>query len=96
MIEIKMNDTHIKLNGHADYAPRGYDIVCCAVSSAWFQLYLWGEKYPDEIEIKDYESEEAKLLKPNSPAAAAIWENVQDALRFLAAELPEYIYIEEG
>lgn len=32
MIKITINEHEIEINGHAEYAPRGYDIVCSSVS----------------------------------------------------------------
>ena len=32
MIVVTISDDEVKLEGHAGYAPRGYDIVCEAVS----------------------------------------------------------------
>ena len=60
MIKIKVivkdGETHISIAGHAGYAPKGYDIVCAAVSSiahtAVLGLNAVAETYPDHIEIE--------------------------------------------
>lgn len=40
MIEIKVDETEIRVDGHAGFGPPGQDIVCAGVS-ALFQTLIW-------------------------------------------------------
>lgn len=55
MITVKITDNSIKIEGHADYAPNGSDIVCAAVSailqSAQLGIINIAEQYPKHVEI---------------------------------------------
>lgn len=55
MITVKITDNSIKIEGHANYAPYGSDIVCAAVSailqSAQLGIIHLAEQYPKNIEI---------------------------------------------
>ena len=61
MIEIKINKSgnvkSVSLEGHADYAEHGSDIVCASVSTIFevmtMGLILLAEQYPENIKIKE-------------------------------------------
>ena len=38
MIQIKVNNYSVEVNGHAGYMPRGSDIVCAGVSALYQTL----------------------------------------------------------
>ena len=48
LIEIK--DNSIKISGHANYAPKGQDIVCAALSAIIQSSVTWFDK--KDIEVK--------------------------------------------
>ena len=56
MIRINITKTGINIEGHAEYAEHGQDIVCAAVSAilqtAQLGLMQIGKQYPNNIKIK--------------------------------------------
>lgn len=53
MIRIYKNKDEIKVEGHAEYAPKGQDIVCAAVSALCLTLVQGiDELTTDKLEIK--------------------------------------------
>ena len=38
MIEVTIKDDSLSIKGHADSAEYGHDLVCCAVSTAWYMI----------------------------------------------------------
>ena len=48
MIVVSRNDGEIKIEGHAEYAPEGQDIVCAGVSALTQSLVLSLEKLTDD------------------------------------------------
>ena len=60
-MKITMTPTSIKIEGHADYAEHGYDIVCSAISAVFWTaqsgLMQIAENYPDYIKLEMNEDE---------------------------------------
>lgn len=56
MITVRLSDNSIVIEGHADYAEHGKDIVCAAVSvilqTAQLGLMSIAEQYPNNVEVK--------------------------------------------
>lgn len=56
MITIYLDEHTINIQGHAEYAEPGKDIVCSAVSAilqtAQLGLYKLAEQYPNNIQIE--------------------------------------------
>jgi len=56
MITIKITDNSIEIEGHADYAEHGSDIVCSAVSAvlqtAQLGLLQIAKQYPKNIQVR--------------------------------------------
>ena len=50
MINVKYTDTSLKVSGHAQFAPKGSDLVCAAVSAIVETSSSWFKK--DELDIK--------------------------------------------
>lgn len=62
MIEIYLTNGSIEIDGHADYAEYGNDIVCAAVSAilqtAQLGLMQLAKQFPENIEINDLITED--------------------------------------
>lgn len=56
MIKIRLSENSIVIEGHAEYAEHGKDIVCAAVSvilqTAQLGLMSIAEQYPLNVEVK--------------------------------------------
>ena len=56
MITVHLSDNSIVIEGHAEYAEHGKDIVCAAVSvilqTAQLGLMSIAEQYPNNVEVK--------------------------------------------
>ena len=66
MITIKVKQTKqdclIQLHGHANYAPRGYDIVCSAISCLFETLATSVDRMSDSLVRYDDIDEDNKVL----------------------------------
>ena len=73
MIEVKVNEHGIRMNGHAGYSKNGTDIVCAAVSALTCNLIHSMESLMDNLIRADTQS----------GAATIEWEKLSDTGKLL-------------
>ena len=59
MITFHADNTSLCVRGHAKTAPKGEDLICCAVSTIVYSLVANLERYKEKGIIKDYTFEES-------------------------------------
>ena len=88
MISITLDENNLSLavSGHADYAPKGYDIVCSAVSSLVYVLCTCEGKEIDDGERWIISINESELNR-------AVFTAVADGLYAVAQTYPNNVEI---
>lgn len=56
-IKIDVKNMEISVDGHANTAPPGYDLVCCSISTLIETLSVYLEHQMDEGKIRDLKEE---------------------------------------
>lgn len=86
----------LELQGHADYAASGEDIVCAGVSSIIFSLLGWLENHPEEMENADTDvsSGAVFIYCDCSEKALTAFELVAIGLEQIALRYPDHVAIE--
>lgn len=92
MIRITAGDCVLTAVGHAGAAPKGADLVCCAVSTLIYTLAagITGEK---EARISLSAGRAHISCTPNRQARA-VFSCILKGLTLLAAEYPQYVRVE--
>lgn len=96
MTEIEIDDKSVRITGHAGSGGIGKDLVCCAVSTAWYMLrhllsspnYSFNGVVTQEVEGDcriSFETADSEGLKA--------FRESTDFFRQLAEEYPEYVKI---
>lgn len=79
MIRVSITENAVNVTGHADYAPRGHDIVCAAVSAivqtAILGLEAIAQQYPDHVCV---EVDDQRVHGRGFPAAGSEGSNADD------------------
>ena len=79
--------SYLKVEGHAEFADAGQDLICAAVSSITYGLMNALDELAEEVEIRDNEDDiEIRILSDH--------QTVQDYLRLVMIQLKtiEYSY----
>lgn len=95
MIQVRVDQNKIRANGHAGYAPKGYDIVCAAFSALSLTL---------EIAVKKLTNDDVKIVFQDGIMQAE-WEELSfegdllvnayiEGVKSLAENYPEYIIVQ--
>lgn len=74
MIEIHIRKNSIKINGHANSAPKGHDIVCAAVSALTFTLIA---------SLQDLSADMIESQADNPGHIVVSWQKLSDKGRLL-------------
>lgn len=82
----------LEISGHANYAPKGQDIVCAAVCSLINAFVLSARKNIEAIEGEGYTK--IKILK-DDPATEAQYTMLVNGLRDISNEFPENVTIHD-
>lgn len=92
MIRVTMADTAMTVQGHANAAPKGADLVCCAVSMLVYTLAagIGGEK-DARISLSPGR---ARISCAPTRETRAVFTCIGKGLALLAAEYPQYIRVE--
>lgn len=95
-IKIKKSDSRslIEIQGHANYADYGNDIVCAAISTAAIMTANLIEKLNLSYNIVDFVCEEGYFLldiKIGDNTAMAVFENLEYTVDELQKQYPKYI-----
>lgn len=94
MIVITRAENSITVKGHANYAQRGQDIVCAAVSALWQTLELSLESLTDD----DVKCNNISLMceikfRNLSERAQLLIDSFFIGVQMIAEEYPEYVRI---
>lgn len=94
MISVEHLCGQITIKGHADYAPKGEDIVCEAVS-ALTQTYVCSLEHLTDDKVKySLSPGYACISDPHSPEGFLLTQSFLLGLDLLAHAYPEHIHIE--
>ena len=79
--------SYLKVEGHAEFADAGQDLICAAVSSIIYGLMNALDEYEEEVEIRDNEDDIEIRISGDH-------QTVQDYLRLVMIQLKtiEYSY----
>lgn len=98
MLTVKPFDTLYKtgftVEGHAEFAEHGQDIVCSAVS-AMTQMTLYGLEKHSEIESKIESGDMSVHIVEPDEFTNVLMNSLINGLRILQMQRPEYINIQE-
>lgn len=92
MITITQTIDTITIDGHANYAPRGQDIVCAAISALWQTLLCSLDALTEDIT----ERNETKLYMANrnlSEGAQLLTDSFFIGVEAVANAYPEYVKV---
>jgi uncharacterized protein YsxB (DUF464 family) len=95
MIHINMKQNGLVIEGHANYAEHGRDIVCASVS-AIAQTALIGLDMYAPIEATMNSGYLDIRVKQWTEEALAIYNTTKQALKEIEKQYPDYIIIMEG
>jgi uncharacterized protein YsxB (DUF464 family) len=86
--------TYLKVEGHANFAPHGEDLVCSAVSA----VLIGGLNNLHQPEHYQIEIEEGKVivkeLKPTNEHDHIVLETILTSLKTIANDYPKYLQIQ--
>lgn len=92
----KEDNAHLlMLNGHADYAMHGEDIVCAGASSIVYALLGWLENHSDDLEYIDSDVHEGdvRIACEGGEQTAAVFAMTAIGLLQLADSYPDHVTI---
>ena len=93
MISVEHLCGQITVKGHADYAPKGYDIVCEAVS-ALTQTYVCSLEHLTDDKVRySLSPGYACIADPRSPEGYLLTQSFLIGLDLLAHTYPDYVKI---
>lgn len=95
MINIYVEDNHIEINGHANYAETGKDIVCGAISCLFFTMCNALEDY-SLCEIKQADGHAEVKYTPLGNEAKIAVKTCVDGMQMVAEEYPDHVRIVRG
>ncbi len=103
IVKYDLNNFLLDIEGHAEYAPHGQDIVCAAVSALSQTLAAWLLEYAPCMEAEpEIELREGELHIRCSPKSIwrcevlLLYQFVIKGLRQIAGEYPLHVQIPEG
>lgn len=95
MINVKIEQGKITACGHADYAPKGQDIVCAAFSVLSLTLEIAVKKLTeDDIRISLENGEMTAQWQQISPKGQLLIDAYIEGVKALAENYPEYITVQ--
>ena len=86
----------LMLDGHANYARRGEDIVCAGASSIVYALLGWLENHSEDLDCVDADVHEGnvKIACEGGEKTAAVFEMAAIGLLQLADSYPDHVAID--
>lgn len=98
MIDIQISEHTIQVRGHAQYAPRGHDIVCASVSVLMLAFEDSLQRSADKLEVFETDRSEGMSITavPKESYAReynAVRDMTYNALLDLGYTYPKYIKI---
>ena len=98
MIDIQISEYTIQVRGHAQYAPRGHDIVCASVSVLMLAFEDSLQRSADKLEVFESDRSEGMRLtavpeKSYEREYHAIRDMICNALLDLGYTYPKYIKV---
>lgn len=100
MIEVLIKPREVIISGHAKSAPKGQDLVCCAVSTLYASLVanLLNDIEKDranEVEYDGLEGNARVKIKKFNTKSYYSFKFFRIAIKELAKEYPEYIKVKD-
>lgn len=96
MIEITTTDNRVLINGHAGYAPAGYDIVCAGITALTDTLWMSLETFTNDIESVREDSGLMDIkLKSLSKAGALLVGSFVIGVTAIAGEYPDNVQVRD-
>lgn len=86
----------LMMNGHAQYARHGEDIVCAGASSVLYALLGWLENHSEDLEYvhADVHAGDVKIACEGGDKTAAVFEMTAIGLLQLADSYPDHVAID--
>lgn len=85
----------VRVEGHANYAPQGYDIVCSAVSSLYYTLCKSIVLLTDDEVKGDIEECAFQIIKPSEKSKTLV--NIfMIGCRLISEEYPAHVEIQNN
>ncbi len=92
MIHVVYTKNRLTLRGHADFAPRGQDIVCAAVSALIYALVAALE---EKDAVREVQIRPGQVSVAGTEGCTAEFRVVRCGLAQLAARYPQCVHLEE-
>lgn len=91
MTVININKDYIEISGHSGYAPRGYDIVCAAISTLSISTFNYLLITDNDVKVKENDGYlKMELLKLNKVGKKII-KCFKKQMNDLIEDYPQYI-----
>lgn len=87
--------TGFVVEGHAEYAEHGHDVVCASVSAMVQMVILGLEDNRGNIEVTKSSGYVKVIVNDNSPVTGAFIKTLFDALKQIAWQYPNNLTVEE-
>lgn len=96
MILIKYTDTTIEVTGHANFAKKGNDIVCAAVSAIIMGAINWFQAKDIEVKENKKKGQITIVIKNRKPENMLMLDLVVQQLKPIAKKFKKYVKIKKG
>lgn len=93
MVQVEWNHQKIKISGHANFAPKGEDIVCAGVSSIIYGALNWFDPQTIKVDIDNRTSTINLEVIDDFTKNKSYLELIIKQLEALEANYQEYIKI---
>ena len=95
MINVKIKPNEIIIDGHANSAPKGEDLVCCAVSTLYYALIANLLDITDNVDYDGEDGHARVKCKEFSRDAHRCFKFFRIGIKHLADKYPKNINIEK-
>lgn len=98
MIKVLIKPREVIISGHAESAPKGQDLVCCAVSTLYSSLVanlLDSAKNKDNVEYDGIEGNARVKVKKFETSSYYAFKFFRVAIKALSKEYDKYIEVED-
>ena len=91
MINVRARYGAVEVSGHADYAPKGQDIVCASVS---ILLYTLASALGDDVEDLKLDTGDSRVTWKTTKRTNSVAAVINEGFRLLANSYPHYVSYE--
>lgn len=91
MIDIKSRYGAVEVSGHADYAPKGQDIICASVS---ILLYTLAAALGDDVEDLKLDTGDSRVTWKCTKRTNQVASVINEGFRLLSQSYPHYVSYE--